>query len=53
MESNTVKEFFIEVAIGSVATRGIVIPRKLLSSKVQPAELKAELYNSYYNYNIK
>ena len=51
MESNTVKEFFIEVAIGSVATRGIVIPRKLLSSKVQPAELKAELYNSYYNFD--
>ena len=51
MESSTDKEFFIEVAIGHVGNRGIVIPRKELSKKVRPANEKAELYNSYYSFD--
>tara|TARA_R110002051_G_C8758853_1_gene501345 strand:- start:2542 stop:4341 length:1800 start_codon:yes stop_codon:yes gene_type:complete len=51
MESTTTKQFFVEVAIGHVGNRGIVIPRKELSTKVRPADEKAELYNSYYSFD--
>jgi hypothetical protein len=45
------KEYFVEIAAGHVGNRGIVIPRKELSSKVRPASEQAELYNSYYNFD--
>ena len=47
MESNT--EFFVEIAVGHVGNRGIVIPRKDLPSKI--GNSKNELYNSYYNFD--
>jgi nucleoside-triphosphatase THEP1 len=45
------KKYYIEIAVGHVGNRGIIIPRKNLSQKIEPESHNAELYNSYYTFD--